>query len=152
MTDEEPKIIKRRKSPRRARGKFYSTQDLVAKVRELDKCRVGITRIAEMCGVTYRTVRNILRYSPKDEPEKGMPDYGAYYVIVTERGVPDDVPRMALDLNPKLDEPWVHGASLADSRISSVRRRMIDAIDEYSGPVRVAKLTFVDTKTLSEKK
>lgn len=149
----KPVIYKPPKKPRErgitARGKFYSTQDLIENVNQLAHQGVGMMRIAELCGIHYATVKRILFLDPREEKALVVPDYTACYVLVTERGVPTNVDRRSLELHPQLDKTWIHGSAVEDSDVLSIRRK-IDQIGDSYGRVRVAKLVFVETDTLRE--
>lgn len=140
-----------RRLPRiRSRGKFYSTQALIDRVNELVHQGVGLGRVAELCGVTFNTVKRILELDPREVEGLSLPDYAAFYVIITESGVPMDIDPMALEHIPvNMKRPWIQGAAVEESVVSAIRRRVRELGDQY-GSLRVAKLVFVDTKTLME--
>lgn len=149
--DYKPPINKKRKRPKIvSRGKFSSVQELIDRVFELASLGTGILCIAKMCGIEYKTVKRIISLDPDDDRlPVSLPDYVSLYVVVTERGVQSDIAADILSLNPEMGGPWIHGAPVAKSGVRSVKSRII-GMDEQFGKLRVAKLVWVDPKTLME--
>lgn len=134
---------KRRTPPLQAKGRFYSTNELIEQVCLMFRQGMPLLSIAMNCGVNYRTVRKILAASPMTDEALLEAPADARYVLVTERGLADDADPAILELNPALAFPWIHSSSLEESKLPAMRRRLATLGAKY-GRILVARLVFVD--------
>ncbi len=133
-----------------AKGKYYNTRTLIQKVREFWGKGMNLIDICNECEVGYRTVKKILATDEHPYvPDK--PDYQALYVIVSERGLPNDLAsdEVLEHLSPAMSGSWIHGVAVNEAGVADTRKRLAAMSDKY-GKSYVAKLTFVDARTFLE--
>lgn len=129
------------------RGKYLTVRELVYNVHLMHRNGIGITAIAAIAEVDYRTVRRILLRTPEEAFPEIVAD-GKLYAIVSERALPANLKPDDYPFDP-LEGPWLHGAKIEQSDLFSVQERVRAMGSDY-GVIEVYKLERVDLRAIED--
>lgn len=143
----KPPNVKKNRCWIGARGKYLTVRELVHNVHLMHRNGIGITAIATIAGVNYRTVRRILLREPEEVFPEIITD-SKLYAIVSERALPTNLKPEDYPFDP-LEGPWLHGAKIEQSDLFSVIARVRAMGSDY-GVIDVYKLERVDLRAIED--